>query len=96
MGNDLTAKVLHILNDGEDPTDINKTDIVLIPKVKHVMHASEFWPISLCNMVFKLVTKTITNRLKRILLDIVGKNQSFFVPNRIIIDNALGGTILWV
>ena len=49
----------------------------------------DFRPISLCNVIFKIITKTIANRLKLILSDIIGKFQSAFVPERLIIDNAL-------
>ena len=52
----------------QDPSMINKT---LIQKVKNPPHASEFRPISLCNVVFKIITKTIANRLKCILPHII-------------------------
>lgn len=40
-------------------------------------------------MLFKIVTKTIANRLKRVLPNTVEECQSAFVPNRIITNNAL-------
>lgn len=64
--------------------------IVLIPKIKNPLHANDSKPIiSFCNVVSKLVNKTIANRLKNILPSPMGENQSVFVPNRLIIDNAL-------
>lgn len=89
VGNDVTQFVLGILNGEVSPTSINQTLLVLIPNVKKPMHASQLRPISLCNVIFKLVTKTIANRLKTILPDIVSESQSAFVPDRLITDNAL-------
>lgn len=81
--------VLNVLNNDGDPSEVNKTLIVLISKVKRPTHSSEFKTISLCNMIFKLITKTLANRLKVVLPSVVNENQSAFIPNRLIIDNVL-------
>jgi len=41
------------------------------------------------NVLFKLITKTMANRLKIVLLDIIDENQSAFIPNRLITNNAI-------
>lgn len=78
IGVDITSLALQILNKGKDLTYINKTFIVLIPKVKKPIHANEFRLISLCNVIFKIVTKTIVNRLKRFFLPWVLRNKVHF------------------
>jgi len=67
--------VLNILNNGVDPTNLNKTFISLIPKVKNPTHLGEFKLISLCNVIFKFVTKMISNRLKVIFPNLVSETN---------------------
>jgi hypothetical protein len=43
--------------------------------------------ISLCNVVYKIITKILDNGLKAILLKFIAPNQSTFVPGRTIQDN---------
>lgn len=63
--------MLDILNNGKALDEINKTFIVLIPKGKNPASPKDFRPISLCNVVMKIVTKVIANRVKVLLPDII-------------------------
>lgn len=67
VGNTEMNIVLKTLNDGIDPSFFfsDKNHIVLVPKVKNLENPSQNRPFSLCNVVFKLISKTITNRLNK-------------------------------
>lgn len=64
MGDDVTGVVLQFLNGSMDMSKCNETYLVLIPKVKKPNTIKKCRPISLCNVVYKLISKTLTNRLK--------------------------------
>lgn len=89
VGNDTVDAVLNVLNNGTYPRALNRTFITLVPKVKSPKSPMDYRPISLCNVLYKLVSKVITNRLKEILPAIVHESQSAFVPGRLMTDNVL-------
>lgn len=89
VGDDVAEFVINILHESKMPANVNKTNIVMFPKVRDPTELAQYRPISLCNVVYKLVSKAIVIRLKNILSDLVSENHSAFVPGRKITYNAL-------
>ena len=71
VGPEVTQGVLSCFNSGHILHAINHTFITFIPKVKTPAKITEFRPISLCNVIYKLISKVIANRLKGILPSII-------------------------
>src|ERR1041385_6835310 len=81
-GEELTKVVLSVVEGRESARSINDTLLVLIPKVKDPTMLTQFRPISLCNVIYKIASKVIANRLKVVLPEIIYEEQSAFVPSR--------------
>lgn len=91
VGKDVIAVYLEVLNKGEDMANMNKTFISLIPKCKNPKYMTDLSPISLCNVVYKLIVKALANRLKEVLKSVISPNQSTFISGRLITDNVVLG-----
>lgn len=89
VGPSVSHCVLQALNSGIMLERINETYICLIPKTKNPQQVTEYHPISLCNVVYKLMAKVLANRLKKVLPVVIGEVQSAFVLGRLITDNVL-------
>jgi ABC-type sugar transport system permease subunit len=67
----------------------NATFLTLIPKEERTTHPKQFIPITLCNVIYKIITKVIAMCLKIILPFIISKEQSGYVEGRQILDNII-------
>lgn len=67
--------------------DINRTFIILLPKKSQANTVDDYSPITLCNVVHKIISKVICNRLMIILLKMIGPFQSAFLKGGMISYN---------
>jgi hypothetical protein len=89
MKADVIRGVRHFFDSSVMPPGVNETAIVLILKKEQAEMLKDYRPISLCNVIYKVVSKCMVNRLRPLLQDIIAPMQSAFIPGRLITDNAL-------
>jgi hypothetical protein len=68
---------------------LNATFLTLVPKEEKVVDPNKFYPISLCNVIYKIISKVIAMRLKPLLPTLIAPEQSRYVEGRQIMDNII-------
>ncbi|GJS32871.1 RNA-directed DNA polymerase, eukaryota, reverse transcriptase zinc-binding domain protein [Tanacetum coccineum] len=89
IGKDVCDAVIEFFNKGKMLGEVNATLITLVPKISTPLKVSDFRPIACCNVLYKIISKIITNRIKTSLCKIKNPNLSAFIPGRQITDNIL-------
>ncbi|KAA3474032.1 reverse transcriptase [Gossypium australe] len=89
VGSDISQYCLAVLKGEIEMGEINKTHIVLISKVDRPKNISQFRPISLCNVIYKIIAKVVVNRMSHIIGHCINEAQGAFIAGRQISDNTL-------
>ena len=89
IGDQIFSAASQWLSTDAFPLGLNNTLIVLIPKCENPSSMKELRPISLCNVLYKLVAKVLANRMKDVLCRLISPSQAAFAPGRSITDNIL-------
>uniref|UniRef100_A0A803QEC1 Reverse transcriptase domain-containing protein n=1 Tax=Cannabis sativa TaxID=3483 RepID=A0A803QEC1_CANSA len=87
VGSDLCDAVGEFFASSLMHRGINATNVILIPKVDNPKKVSQFRPISLCNVIYKVISKILANRIRPVLPKLICPTQAAFVPGRSINDN---------
>lgn len=89
IGENVSQVVLSCLNTSMILPDLNYTFLTSIPKTKSPELVTEFRPIVLCNIICRLISKVLANRLKKFFFHIISESQSSFQADKAISDNIL-------
>ncbi len=89
VGSSIIKAVQSFFTFGKILKEVNSTLIALVPKVPNPSNFNHFRPISLCNVVYKVISKLIVSRLRPLLHKMILPYQSTFIPGRWIVGNQL-------
>jgi len=89
IGDDIWRLVHTAFNMGTFNASIAKKLIALLPKESNPQRLKNFRPISLCNVILKVIKKVLVSRLRPFLAELISPLQSSFIPGRGTTDNAI-------
>lgn len=67
MGGEVSTYCLGVLSENDDLVQVNTTNIDLISKISNPINMINFKPSSLCNVIYKMISKMVANRIQRVL-----------------------------
>ena len=89
VGIEVIQAVQNFFRTGHLLKEVNNSFIVLIPKLQNPSAISHFRPISLCNTIYKIISKILVSRLRPLLAKLISPCQSAFIPGRWIAENQI-------
>jgi hypothetical protein len=89
IANDVYDLVASFYRSGYLPAEINYTHITLIPKINAPLTPKDYRPISLCNVAYKIIAKSLADRIRNHLPHIIHPSQTAFVQGRYIASNII-------
>ena len=84
VGEEVTGVVLDYFQTGRMLKQINATTLCLIPKCEQPLNVSQFRPIACCTVLYKVISKMLCKRLKKVLPFLVNPMQGAFIEDRVI------------
>ncbi|KAL2250164.1 UNVERIFIED_CONTAM: hypothetical protein Sindi_2490100 [Sesamum indicum] len=87
VGDQVYKVVIDFFSSGRMLRQLNYTIIAFMPKSYHSTSLADYLPISCCNVIYKVITKIISDQLAPALEHLIDRCQVAFVGDRNIIDN---------
>lgn len=72
IGKDISEYIAQVYVTGDVNPSLVATCIVSIPKVDSPTQLKDFWPISLCNVLFKEIYKILVHMIRPFINDFIG------------------------
>ncbi|KAL0331484.1 UNVERIFIED_CONTAM: hypothetical protein Sangu_1693900 [Sesamum angustifolium] len=79
IGNLICRAVTDFFRSGWMLCQFNHTIIALMPEFMHSHSVADCWPISCCNVIYKVITKIIADYLSPALEHLIDSSQAAFV-----------------
>ena len=92
VGPEVIDAVQEFFRSGQLLKQWNATSLVLIPKIPNASRMTDFGPISCLNILYKVIARLLTSRLKILLYQVISPSQSAFLPGRLLAENVLLAT----
>lgn len=89
VGDDFVRAILNFFRSSKLLGQVNATIVALVPKVTNASYFSDYRPIACCNVLYKCITKLLTNRMQDVVHRVVSNSQSAFIKGRHIQDNIM-------
>jgi len=89
IGKDVVRAILFFQSSEFLPRGYNASFITLVPKKANPSELNEFRLISLVGCIYKILSKVLANRLRKVLPSVIDVNQSAFLEGRGLLDSVL-------
>jgi hypothetical protein len=86
---DVMAFLLEFHANSVLPKAVTASFLTLVPKKDHPLNLFDYRPICLIGSLYKILSKILANRIKRVMSKLISKCQSVFLPQRQILDGVV-------
>jgi len=89
LKDDFMAAMALFYETGFIPKGCNASFIALVPKVRDPIRLEQYRPISLVGVLYKIISKVLAGKIKKVLPSVIDESQSAFLKERGILNSVL-------